>query len=244
MLAGWVSESVSGKTVDLFDPPSKPRFAAIFLHGIGLETLADNAVFTAVLAKRNVACACPHGQRGWWLDRVCSEFDRQLTPEKFIVEHVAPAVRSRWNLGPRALGVFGISMGGQGALRLAFRHPSDFPVAAGIASAFDFHEVYGQGLALDAMFDSKEQARQDTALMHVPPYDYPPHLFFAIDPEDHPWYRGNDRLHEKLNALGIPHTIDLTTTAGGHTWDYFNCMAEPVIRFLADSLEKESRRLM
>src|SRR4029079_10631404 len=141
MLAGWVSESVAGKTVDLFDPPSKPRVAAVFLHGIGLDTLADNPAFTAELAKRNVACICPHGQRGWWLDRVCSEFDPQLTPEKFIVEHVVPAARSRWHLGPRALGVFGISMGGQGALRLAFRHPAVFPVAAGIASAFDFHEV-------------------------------------------------------------------------------------------------------
>jgi len=28
--------------------------------------------------------------------------------------------------------------------------------------------------------------------------------FFGIDPDDATWYRGNDRLHEKLRALGIP----------------------------------------
>lgn len=244
MTASWSTESIATKQVDIFEPAAPPRFAAIFLHGIGLETLASSLVFTEELKRRNLACVCPHGQRSWWLDRVCAEFDPQLTSEKFVVEHVVPFVQSRWKLRPRALGVFGISMGGQGALRLAFRHPQLFPAAAGISSAFDFHEWYGEGTTLDEMFDSKEQARQDTALMHVPPYDYPPHLFFCIDPADYPWHRGNDRLHEKLNALGIPHTIDLTTEAGGHSWDYFNHMAEPTIRFMTEALDKESRRLI
>ncbi len=94
------------------------------------------------------------------------------------------------------------------------------------------------------MYTSKEQCRQDTALMHIHPSNWPPHLFFAIDPEDVDWFRGNDRLHEKLTALGVPHTIDFTTSAGGHTWEYFNRMAEPTMRFLIEGLEKESRRLL
>jgi S-formylglutathione hydrolase FrmB len=244
MLEGWTTSIVAGKKVDVFDPPSKPRFAAVFLHGIGRETLIDNAAFTTQLAARNLGCVCPHGERSFWLDRVCSEFDGSLTAEDFIVKHVVPFARQRWSLGPRALGVFGISMGGQGALRLAFRHPSVFPVAAGIASALDFHDRYGAGTPLDEMFDSKEQARQDTALMHVPPYDPPPHVYFAIDPLDVDWFRGNDRLHEKLNALGVTHAIDFETTAGGHTWEYFNTMAAPVVRFVADGLTHESRRLI
>jgi S-formylglutathione hydrolase len=58
------------------------------------------------------------------------------------------------------------------------------------------------------------------------------------------WHRGNDRLHEKLSALGVPHTIDFETQAGGHTWPYFERMADPALRFLVESLEKESRRLL
>ena len=58
------------------------------------------------------------------------------------------------------------------------------------------------------------------------------------------WYRGNDRLHEKLSALGIPHTCDLATHAGGHSWDYFNAVAERAVRFIHDGLEQESRRLL
>src|SRR5438874_8311971 len=59
------------------------------------------------------------------------------------------------------------------------------------------------GTSLGEMYDSKEQCRQDTALMHIHPSEHPPHVFFAIDPEDADWYRGNDRLHEKLGALGV-----------------------------------------
>jgi pimeloyl-ACP methyl ester carboxylesterase len=240
----WTQETIAGKIADVFTPAATPRFAVFFLHGIGLETLRGNAVYTNIFQKRNLACVSPHGQRSWWLDRVCPEYDPVVSPEKHLLESVVPFSRERWKLGPRALGVFGISMGGQGALRLALRHPQVFPAAAGITSAIDFHEAYGRDTPLDDMFTSKEQCRQDTALMHIHPHDWPPHLFFCIDPLDSDWLRGNDRLHEKLSALGVPHTFDFTTSAGGHTWDYFHHMAEPTLRFLAEGLEKESRRLL
>jgi S-formylglutathione hydrolase FrmB len=72
----------------------------------------------------------------------------------------------------------------------------------------------------------------------------PPHIYFAIDPDDDAWVRGNDRLHEKMNALGVEHTADLTTRAGGHSWQYFEHMADPVVRFLVNGLDAESRRLL
>jgi S-formylglutathione hydrolase len=115
---------------------------------------------------------------------------------------------------------------------------------AGIASALDFHDLYGEGTPLDSLYDSKEQCRQDTAILHVHPTQYPAHIFFCVDPDDERWFRGNDRLHEKLSALGIPHEVDLTTRAGGHSWDYFNHMAAPVERFLLAGLEQQSRRLL
>jgi enterochelin esterase-like enzyme len=240
----WSATTLAGKTIDVFEPSVPPRFGIVFLHGIGLETLAANSAWTRILAERHLACVCPHGGRSWWLDRICSEFDPNLTPERHILDQVVPFVQERWKLAARAVGVCGISMGGQGALRLAFRHPQVFVAAAGISSALDCHELYGQGSTLDDMFDSKEQCRQDTALMHIRPDDYPPHIFFCIDPDDVDWYRGNDRLHEKLSALGIPHTHDLTTQAGGHSWAYFDRMAAPALGFVAEGLDKESRRLL
>ncbi len=246
MLGTWSEVMLAGKNVEIYEPfgVPQPRFGVLFLHPLGLETLRGRPAFTRIFDERKIVCVCPHVQRSWWTDRVCAEFDANLTAERHVVDNVLPFMQSRWKLAPRAVGLLGISMGGQGALRLAFRHPKLFPVAAGIASALDYHELHGEGSPLDEMYDSREQCRQDTALMHVPPYDPPPHLFFCIDPDDAEWLRGNDRLHEKLSALGVPHTIDFTTAGGGHAWGYFNRMAEPSLRFVVEGLEKESRRLI
>ncbi len=129
-------------------------------------------------------------------------------------------------------------------MRLAFKHARRFPVVAAIAPALEYHQLYGQGTPIDEMYDSKEQCRQDTAILHVPPHDYPPHIFFCTDPDDADWYRGADRLHEKLNALGVPHECDLATRRGGHSWNYYEGMAERAVRFLEKGLEQESRRLL
>jgi S-formylglutathione hydrolase len=246
MKSAWTRERIGGKEASVYQPPapSPPRFAVLFLHGVGQETLEGNDAFTSLFDELNLPCVSPVGGRCWWVDRPCHEFDQRLTPEHHLVENVLPFFQQRWSLPARRVGLLGVSMGGQGALRLAFKRPDLFPAAAAIAAALDYYEIYGQGTPLDELYDSKEQCRQDTALMHVPPYDYPPHLFFAIDPNDALWYRGNDRLHEKLTALGVPHTCDLTTEAGGHSWGYFNHMAGPAVRFLSNGLEQESRRLL
>ena len=242
----WTDIEVAGKRVEIYEPPANPlpRFGVIYLHPLGLETLRDRPAFTKFLDAYKLVCVCPHAKRSWWVDRVCPEFDAKLTAEQHVLKNVMPIFAERWRLPPRSVGVFGISMGGQGAVRLAFRYPKLFPVVAGIASAFDFQELHGLSETLDEMYDSKEQCRQDTAVLHIHPADYPLHLFYCIDPDDDPWYRGNDRLHEKLTALGVPHTIDLTTRAGGHSWAYFDRMAEPTLRFIHEGLQKESRRLL
>jgi len=241
----WSTADIAGKPADVFEPAgTRPRFGLLFLHAVGQETLRGQPVYTRLLEEQRLACACPQGGYSWWADRILPEFDAQLTAEKYLVQEVVPFCRVRWQLAPPTLGLFGISMGGQGALRLAFKHAQLFPAVAGIAAALDYYELHGRGLSLDEMYDSKEQCRQDGALLHIHPSQFPPHIFFAVDPDDADWYRGNDRLHEKLSALGIPHTCDLTTRAGGHSWVYFNHMAATVVQFLVDGLEKESRRLL
>lgn len=242
----WTSVAIAGKPADVFAPsaPARPRFGLLYLHGIGLETLSSSPIYTRLLEQHQLACVCPQGQRSWWADRICAEFDPRLTPEKHLLQNVVPFFAERWGLKPPAIGIFGISMGGQGALRLAFKHPRTFPVVAGISSALDYYELYGQGSPLDEMYDSKEQCRQDTALLHLPPVHPPPHIYYCIDPDDRPWYRGNDRVHEKMTALGVPHEIDFTTRAGGHSWDYFHQAAPRVVEFLLGGLTKESMRLL
>src|SRR5947208_3574414 len=102
-------------------------------------------------------------------------------------------------------------MGGQGALRLAMKYASRFPVVAAVSAAIDYQNLYGRGTTIDEMYADKEAARQDTAPLHVHPLNSPRHIFFAIDPADREWLDGNRKLHEKLAALGIAHEYDSST---------------------------------
>src|SRR5947209_3079985 len=130
MSGAWFPVEVGGKPVDVYDPPGpgRPRFGLLYLHSYGLETLADNATFTGLFARHNLACACPQGMHSWWADRLCPEFDDHVTAERHLLDNVLPYFQTRWRLEPRNIAVFGISMGGQGALRLAFRHPQRLAV--------------------------------------------------------------------------------------------------------------------
>ncbi|MFO0809570.1 MAG: alpha/beta hydrolase-fold protein [Gemmataceae bacterium] len=236
---------MAGKPVDVFEPASAPRFALVYLHGHGLCSLAEKPVAAALLEKHLFACVAPRGDISWWSDRIWPPFDPGISAERFIVERLRPAILDRWQLGPRGVGLFGVSMGGQGALRIGFRHPDDFPVVAGISSAIDYHDHYGDDEfpSIAQLYDSKEQCRQDTALMHIHPAHQPPHVFFCCDPDDS-WWRGNDRLHEKLTALGVVHECDLDTRAGGHDWSYFTHVMPRTLAFMHAGLEIQSRRLL
>lgn len=244
MTSTWQRLDLAGKPADVFDPGEPPRFGLLYLHPYGGETLASNPIWTSLLDHYRLACVCPHGGRAWWADRVSATFDPVVTPERHLLQYAVPYFAARWGLRPPAIGLTGIGMGGQGALRLAFKRPELFPVVAAVSAAIEYQQRYGGGEPLDEMYDSREQCRQDTALLHVHPSHYPPHISFCIDPSDAEWWRGNDRLHEKLTALGVAHECDLSTRAGGHSWDYFETVAPRVLAHVEAGLRQMARRLL
>lgn len=241
----WQTREIEGKTADLYLPEDSPRpqFAVIHLHGHSEKTLKDNPVYSECLEKYGLHCVCPHGKRSWWLDRVCSEYDQEISPQQYLMEKLVPWMESEWNLSPPSIGLAGISMGGQGVLQLAYRQPRLFPVVAAIAPAIDFHRWYGRGLPLDEMFTSREAARQETAILQFHPLNWPRHQFFACDPADEEWFDSSDKLSMKLASSGIQHETEFEVSKGGHSWEYFEVMAEKTIGWIAEKLEKNSRAL-
>jgi S-formylglutathione hydrolase FrmB len=241
----WSSVSIVGKQADIFVPSGNVQSdrAVIYLHGHGLATLNEKPAFTAELAKHGLRCICPHGQRSWWLPRTCTEFDTELTSFDFVRQNVMEWIQQNWQIECPMVALMGVSMGGQGALQLSYRHAREFPVVAGIAAAVDFQQWVGQGLPLDEMFSSREAARQQTATLHLHPLNWPRHQLLVCDPADWEWIEGNERLASKLQSMGVPFEADFTTTKGGHVWEYFDSMAPRVMDFIAQALDQESRRL-
>jgi enterochelin esterase-like enzyme len=242
----WTVEKVGGHPCHLFEPPERNKhgFVVIYLHGVHLQQLTDKQPFVDEFIAHGLPVVAPVTRRSWWTDKICEEFDREVSAERHVIDRVLPFIAEQFGAAPPKIGLLGTSMGGQGALRFAYKHPNMFPVVAAISPAIDFQLRYYEGdETIPQMYPDPESARQDTALLHIHALNWPRHQFFCCDPADARWFDSADRLRMKLYSLGIPHECDLETTAGGHGFNYYNRMAPKAIRFLVERLEKERLRL-
>jgi S-formylglutathione hydrolase FrmB len=242
----WSEETVGGHPCDLFMPAvQNPHgFVVLYLHGVHLNRLHDKTAFMEQVERYGLPVVAPMTRRSWWTDRICREFDAKITAERHVLDNVLQFIEQRLGAAPPKIGLLGTSMGGQGALRLAYKHPRLFPVVAAISPAIDFHKRYNEGdETIPQMYPDPEAARQDTAILHIHPLNWPRHQFFCCDPEDYRWWDSADRLRMKLWSLGIPHECDLETTGGGHGFTYYNRMAERAVTFLASKLDEQRRTI-
>ncbi len=220
-------------------------FTAIYLHGVHLQKLADHPEFVAPFLQRGIRLIGPRTGPHWWLDQVCPQFDPAVTPERYVTEHVLPWMASEWDVEPPKIALVGTSMGGQGALRIAYKRPRTFPVVAALAPAIDFHWKWREGdPVLRCLFADEEAARQQTALLYAQGFNCPPHQFFCCDPQDTRWWESADRLKMKLESMGVRFECDLETRAGGHGFDYYTAMAPQTAEFIERSLEAARLRLV
>lgn len=244
----WTEERVAGHAVDLYEPPQRnPHgYVVLFLHGVHLGRLVENEAFCREFDRYGLPVVGPMTARSWWTNRICREFDPVLTAERHVLDNILPFMQERYGAVPGRIALLGTSMGGQGALRFAYKYPAKFPIAAAVSPAIDyqirFYEEEGDPIA--EMYEDPEAARQDTATLHVHPLNWPRNIWFCSDPADHRWHESSQRLHMKLYSLGIMHEHDLETTAGGHGWDYYNHMAPKALEFIAQRLDQERLRVV
>ena len=237
VLDQWSRIRADGRRVDVFEPSGgDPAGCVLFLHGHGRIFLDENRTWSQLFEDHRLAVLCPDGGRSWWMDRLAPEFDSHLTPVQWLLQSIIPLAKSRWEILSPRIALLGVSMGGQGALQLAYRAAREFPVVAAISPAIDFDQLYGCGLPLDAMYESAEEARQDTVVLNLHPLSWPRYQYFCCDPDDKDWFDGCSRMAMKLSSSGIMCERDLVTSAGGHSWDYFNHMAPAAIRYIANGV--------
>lgn len=244
--SGWSQIEVAGHECDVYEPErvSEHGYVVVYLHGVHLGRLVDKLVYQRLFDQYGLRVIAPMTRRSWWTDRICPEFDPTLTAERHLLENVVPYVQTRWQVNAPRLALLGTSMGGQGALRVAFKHPDTFPVVAAVAPAIDYQQRFDEDDSLQQMYDDPEAVRQDTATLHVHPLNWPRNIWFCCDPRDDRWWDGADRLRMKLFSLGIPHDCDLETTSTGHGWPYYSSMAEAAVGFIFERLEQERLRVV
>ncbi len=242
---GWSEIEIGGHAANLFQPARRNEhgYLVLYLHGVHLGNLRNHPAFTEEFERHGLPVVGPVTQRSWWTDKICPEFDSAVTAERHVLDCVLPHLAEHFGARPPRIALLGTSMGGQGALRLAFKHPDAFPLVAAISPAIDYHLRWNEGdETLPTMYPEPEAARQDTAILHIHPLYWPRNLWFCCDPTDR-WHPSAERLQMKLGALGIPYECDLETTGGGHSFEYYSRMARPAVEFLVARLDRERLRV-
>jgi S-formylglutathione hydrolase FrmB len=243
----WSQQQVAGHACEIYEPPqpSPHGYVLIYLHGVHLNGLSDKPAFVDEFDRYGLRVVCPRTARSWWTDKICREFDPQVTAERYVVEHIRTWILERFSVAPGGIALLGTSMGGQGALKISFKYPQHFPVVAAISPAIDYHLRLDEAdETLGLMYPDREAARQDTATLHVHPLNWPRNMWFCCDPTDLRWHESAERLRMKLAALGIPYTCDLETSGGGHAFEYYNRMAEKALAFIVERLDAERLRVV
>lgn len=151
----------------------------------------------------------------------------------FISEELPSVVQSFFNVSssPSSTFVAGLSMGGYGALKLAFSHPARYAAAASLSGGLDLRTVLQQdhrAEILERVFGGHVDDENDvfTLLSHasgVPP------LYLSCGTED-PLLPGTEKLASAATAAGIDVHLDLRP--GTHEWSLWDDVIADVIAWL------------
>jgi len=183
----------------------------------------------------NVILVCPDGDKfSWYFD---SPVDGTMQYETYISKELVASVDKNYatiaNNKNRA--ITGFSMGGHGALYLAFKHPDIWGVAASMSGGVDirpFPLQWDIAKRLGSYAEHKANWENNTVINLV-------HLLngknlkilFDCGVDDF-FYDANLRLHKKLLERNIPH--DYIERPGGHTNAYWSNSIKYQMLFFID----------
>lgn len=165
---------------------------------------------------------CPDGGRNsWYWD---SPENPDYRYEQFVAHELTAWLDAHYPTLAKREGraISGLSMGGHGALYLAFRHQSIFSAAGSTAGGVDIRPFplnWGMAEHLGSYAAHPDRWNQYTVtnMLHLLT---PGSLSLIIDcGVDDFFYGVNEAFHQKLIDSNIPHTY--ITGPGKHDWDYW-----------------------
>jgi S-formylglutathione hydrolase FrmB len=212
------------------------------LHGYGGNAKGDWIKVPALkpLADAyNMILVLPDGGvSSWYFD---SPVDSTLRYETYISNELVTFIDKKYKTDatPKGRAVTGLSMGGHGALYLAFKHTEVYGAAGSTSGGVDirpFPENWELNKRLGSYAENPENWENNTVinLVHL----LTPHsLALIIDcgTEDF-FYHVNCQLHEKLMDRNIPH--DFITRPGVHDWKYWGNSIQYQLLFFHNYFDK------
>jgi S-formylglutathione hydrolase FrmB len=186
---------------------------------------------------------CPDGGYGsWYWD---SPVDPAFRYETYVSNELVTWIDSKYKTikDRKGRGITGLSMGGHGALYLAFRHQDVFGAAGSMSGGVDirpFPNNWDMALRLGTYAEHPENWEKNTVinLLHLLK---PNSLSILVDcgTEDF-FYKVNEALHEQLAYRNIPH--DFITRPGAHNWNYWSNAIQYQLLFMNNYFKTPAKK--
>lgn len=211
------------------DYSENKKFATVYvLHGASgkysdwLSFVPDKQTLPKLADLYDVIIVCPDGNASsWYFD---SPVDSTYKYETYISSELVKYIDSHYstikNRSKRA--ITGLSMGGHGALFLAFRHQDIYGACGSMSGGVDlrpFPDNWDIAKRLGKYSEYPERWEANSIINLI--YLLTPNslaITFDCGSSDF-FYQVNKNLHEKLLERNIPH--DFTVRPGGHSWEYW-----------------------
>ena len=172
-----------------------------------------------------VIIVCPDGQDSWYFD---SPIDPKMQFETYVSKELVSYIDSHYrtiaNRYMRA--ITGLSMGGHGALFLAFRHPDVFWSCGSMSGNMDITQFTDRWhiRARLGNYEDNPQRWHDHAVVNqldkVKNCPLKPAQNIIIDDGlNDIFIKNNIAIHDKMVEMGIDH--DFTVRPGRHSWTYW-----------------------
>jgi len=182
---------------------------------------------------------CPDGGFGsWYWD---SPADSAFRYETYISKELIPWIDGNYKTikNRKARGITGLSMGGHGALYLAFKHQDIFGAAGSMSGGVDirpFPNNWDMAKRLGSYAEQPERWEKNTVINML--YLLTANsLALMIDcGTDDFFFKVNEELHAELLLRNIPH--DYITRPGAHNWPYWNNAIKYQLLFMNDYFRK------
>jgi enterochelin esterase family protein len=245
---------------------SDVRFPVIYLlHGLGggqgewlkggqVKDVLDRLIGKGAIGP--VIAVMPEAGKSWYVDS--RRFGGPGDYETAIVRDLVDGIDSTYPTlaEARHRGIAGISMGGHGALRLAFAYPDVFSAVAALSPGIWLPGGVSErsGPATEAPADREKwyprttgatfdldvfNAQSPFALVDdVARLERPPAIFLAVGDDDY-WklHDGTVEMYIELRRVGL--TPELRVANGAHDWKYWRRVTGEALRFLDSAIRRQ-----
>ncbi|PKQ44765.1 alpha/beta hydrolase [Confluentibacter flavum] len=186
----------------------------------------------------NIMIVCPDGGvTSWYFD---SPIDDQMKYETYVSNELIEGVDKNYKTIPNKNGraITGLSMGGHGALYLAFKHQDVWGATGSMSGGVDirpFPNNWDIKKRLGTYPENKENWEKNSVINLVYLLDADLKIIIDCGYDDF-FFDDNKRLHDKLVERNIAH--DYIERPGTHNWNYWTNAIKYQLVFFNDTFKR------